>query len=183
MATFFTADHHFGHPAILRYTKRPWQTTDEMNRALVTAWNAVVSPSDTVYHLGDFAFLRASDAADMLSRLHGRIHLIRGNHDRKMKTVVREKFVSTHDLLELTVGKTLFVLCHYPMLSWRASHYGSVHLHGHSHGGSKLRHPRRIDVGVDCHPEYKPFAYGEIMRMVEAAAAVVTEVTEMTEDE
>ena len=51
-----------------------------MNEALITNWNNVVKPNDTVFHLGDFAFGGSYIWNNVLSRLNGNIHLILGNH-------------------------------------------------------------------------------------------------------
>lgn len=53
--TFFTADHHFGHAGAIQMCGRPFASVDEMTRELVARWNAVVSPRDGIWHLGDFA--------------------------------------------------------------------------------------------------------------------------------
>ena len=53
--TFFTSDTHFGHENIIKYCNRPFTSTEEMDKALISNWNKVVKPEDTVFHLGDFA--------------------------------------------------------------------------------------------------------------------------------
>ena len=53
--TFFTADTHFGHANIIKYTNRPFDSPNHMDDILIANWNAVVGPDDEVYHLGDFA--------------------------------------------------------------------------------------------------------------------------------
>lgn len=82
MATYFTADTHFGDPHVLRHARARFGTVEAHDEALIAAWNAVVGPEDTVWHLGDFA-VEASRArcAEVFSRLHGLKHLVRGNHD------------------------------------------------------------------------------------------------------
>ena len=108
MAYFFSADAHFDHCNILAYTGRPFKDPSNsecptrtrcngcssipiclknMNEALVTNWNSVVKPEDTVYHVGDFAFHWlhegfSNSAAYWESRLNGKIVHIKGNHDR-----------------------------------------------------------------------------------------------------
>ncbi|WP_163059902.1 hypothetical protein [Acidithiobacillus ferrooxidans] len=57
MRTFFTSESHFGHDNIIRHCQRPcrehpFRDGAQMDRALINAWNSVVSPGDTVYHLG-----------------------------------------------------------------------------------------------------------------------------------
>ena len=54
--TFFTADHHFGHTGIIKMCSRPFESIEEHDMNLIDAWNAVVGPSDVVYHLGDFQY-------------------------------------------------------------------------------------------------------------------------------
>ncbi len=53
---FFIGDTHFGHANIIKYCKRPFSSAQEMNEMLIKYWNETVEPSDTVYHVGDFAF-------------------------------------------------------------------------------------------------------------------------------
>ena len=55
LPTFFTADSHFGHGGALGLFRRPFASVVVMDEALVAAWNMVVGPGDTVWHLGDFA--------------------------------------------------------------------------------------------------------------------------------
>ena len=84
MAVYFTSDTHFGHEAIIRLTKRPFSSVEEMDAVLVDGWNTTVSPEDTVYHLGDFAHRNSRSAAHYRNLLNGTIHLILGNHDENL---------------------------------------------------------------------------------------------------
>lgn len=101
MKIFLTSDNHFFHTNVIRYCNRPFTTNKdalppghtpeelavaiqkdvvEMNDAMVAGWNSVVSPEDTVYHLGDFAF--AARAVEYYTpKLNGKKILILGNHD------------------------------------------------------------------------------------------------------
>lgn len=165
---WFTSDTHFGHKNILKHAKRPFATIDEMDEALIANWNARVQPSDDVYHLGDVALCSRGKLRDILERLHGNIHLIRGNHEETADTLP-ENFVWTKDYHELEVddadgfkGKRTIILMHYAMRVWNASHYGTWHLYGHSHGelpddpGSLS-----FDIGVDCHG-FAPVSYEQV---------------------
>lgn len=148
MSTYFTADTHFGHRAILSMCNRPFSDIDEHDRALIEAWNAVVGPDDTVWHLGDFAY-RASpqQTRRIFDQLNGEKHLVVGNHDFKNETK-RLGWSSISELTEVTVDNQVFVLCHYGLRTWRNMRRGAIHLFGHSHG----RLPgtsQCIDVGVD----------------------------------
>lgn len=79
---FFTADHHFGHANILKYTSRPWDTLEEMHEELIGRWNNVVSDNDYVLVLGDFTYRGGMGVlADVVPRLNGDIALLCGNHD------------------------------------------------------------------------------------------------------
>src|SRR5271165_2813112 len=78
----FTSDSHYYHNNILRYCDRPFANLDEMHRAMIVNWNNCVSPLDTVYHLGDFAFGPVSNVKCILEKLNGKTILVRGNHDR-----------------------------------------------------------------------------------------------------
>ena len=72
MATFFTADAHFGDPGILRRRGGQFISLDAHDESLIARWNEVVSPADEVWHLGDFA-AGASPArcVEVFDRLNG----------------------------------------------------------------------------------------------------------------
>ena len=138
---YFTADLHFGHGKIIKYCKRPFKCADEMNEILINQWNHVVKPTDTVYVLGDFAM---GDPRPYLERLYGDIYLIPGDHDKVRKWPKDQVLSKIHFYRAQHV-----VLCHYPILAWPRSHYGSWHLHGHCHEGSLPFCPGKImNVGV-----------------------------------
>ena len=79
---FFTADHHFGHANIIKFTERPFTSLEEMNEELIKRWNEKVSTKDEVYHLGDLSLGNADFTKEVLDRLNGKIYLIKGNHDK-----------------------------------------------------------------------------------------------------
>lgn len=166
MTIWFTSDTHFGHAKISAYSGRPFRDVAEMDQALINNWNERVKPGDTVYHLGDFAFVRdTEDAERYIDHLNGQIHFIRGNHDHK-QTRKAKGFVEILDYKEIKVGEQHIVLCHYPMMVWNKHHHGSWMLHGHCHGNLKGQQNRRIiDVGVDPQ-KYKPVSFEEVQVMM-----------------
>lgn len=151
---FITSDTHFGHTNIIKYCGRPFQTKQEHDEALIERWNSVVSPGQTVYHLGDFGFGDPIYLKRISQKLHGRIAFLKGNHD-KSQTLdkIGERFLfvkDTHLLTTKVKGKTQRIfLSHYAHRSWPMSNHGSWHLFGHSHGNMPP-HGLSFDVGVDC---------------------------------
>jgi calcineurin-like phosphoesterase family protein len=63
-----------------------------MNEHIIACWNEVVSENDFVVHGGDFAFGKKTDAVEILKRLNGKIHIVRGNHDRNLKPLIEMGF-------------------------------------------------------------------------------------------
>lgn len=121
--TFFIGCTHFDHANIIKLAKRPFNHVDEMNATLVRNWNSVVSPEDTVYHLGDFAWKNHNF---WLSQLKGQIIKVQGNHDP-------ENWSPFMILEEKELWAKWFVLCHYPMEDWNGRYKGNIHLHAHTH--------------------------------------------------
>jgi calcineurin-like phosphoesterase family protein len=80
--TWFTADLHIGHRNIVTYCGRPFADVAAMNEGLVQRWNATVAPDDIVWVLGDVAMGRIDDSLEYVTRLHGDLRLLTGNHDR-----------------------------------------------------------------------------------------------------
>lgn len=159
MATFFTSDSHFGDHRTINIWRRPFSSVAEMDRVLEQAWNAAVAPDDEVWHLGDFA-RKAADVPDLLARLNGTKHLIRGNND-PAATLAAPGWASVQDYAEFELVGVKLVLCHYPFRSWNGQHRRALNLHGHSHGRLKPL-LRQHDVGVDVW-QWRPVTLAEIL--------------------
>jgi calcineurin-like phosphoesterase family protein len=124
-----------------------------MNQTMVKEWNDLISPEDLVYILGDVAFLPAAKAVEYMRRLNGRKILVQGNHDRKTLNdpVFRDCFEEIHHYLDINYNGTKVCMFHYPIAEWDQMHRGSVHFHGHLHGGeSGLEKYRARDMGMDA---------------------------------
>lgn len=155
MTIYLTADQHFGHANIIHHSQRPFINQNEMDTVLAEAWNEVVQPDDTVYHLGDFCLGNEIMAANYFSRLNGRVKAIPGSHDIRWFEKAELLTASGYPVEYLPPFFTFdedeykITLCHYSMRTWPGSHYGGVHFFGHSHGRLKP-HGRSMDVGVDA---------------------------------
>ena len=75
-------------------------------------------------------------------------------------------------IVETHVGEHHLVLCHYPMLRWPRSHYGSYLMFGHCHGDMEFPWGRSWDCGVDVHG-YMPWTEEEIRVKMESLAYIV----------
>ena len=157
MKTWVTSDLHFGHKNIMSFCpdsrRRFRNDVDYMTEAMIKEWNDLIEPADTVYILGDVAFLSGHNAALVMMRLNGIKILVEGNHDRKtlMDVNFRNEFKEVHKYLDITYNGTKVVMFHYPIAEWDQMHRGSVHLHGHLHGGiSGMEKFRCRDMGMDA---------------------------------
>ncbi len=133
---------------------RPFETTDEMDEALIKNWNAVVDPEDEVFHLGDVGLNKPERLKEILGELNGKIYLIEGNHEhtaKKAKCIDRFEWVKPyHKLDEMIDGKDIRIcLFHFPIACWDKSHHGAFCLHGHSHGSYFIPKGKILDVGID----------------------------------
>ena len=157
MTTWITSDLHFGHKNIMSFCPesraRFRNDVAYMNEAMIKEWNDLIGVDDTVYILGDVAFLPAEKAVATVRRLHGRKILVEGNHDRKLlqDADFRDCFEQIHKYLDVQFNEVKVVMLHYPIAEWDQMHHGAVHFHGHMHGGhSGLENYRALDVGMDA---------------------------------
>ena len=164
---FFTSDTHFGHERAAQW--RGIASVEEMDEEIIRKWNETIGKGDTVYHLGDVSFHDQEQTEKILRRLNGSIHLIQGNHDDERNIKRVRGFASLRDVrylrLALPSGVVQRIMaCHYPMVTWRNSHYGSWMLHGHCHGNldeGRLPEAKRLDVGVDTNGLY-PYSLDDV---------------------
>ena len=157
-----------------------------MNETLISNYNALVHPTDTVYFLGDIFFCDREAAKVIMDRLHGTKILILGNHDMKPNDMYRIGFSAVLVNAQMKIGKTLFNLSHYPYKRTAWNHFWRKHfnkkyrsklhfrkmyddgnwlLHGHSHSKEKIV-DKMIHVGVDAW-NYKPIPITKISEMVD----------------
>jgi calcineurin-like phosphoesterase family protein len=145
-----------------------------MYRTLLDNWKSVVRPGDEVYILGDLSFDDAL-GAQFLREAPGQKFMVWGNHDPKRpkdRTKVLAELVRSADIMETKLkSETHVVMCHYPIIRWNRGHFGTIMLHGHTHGEFRIPDIRLLDVGADSefdvfdgrrHRRYFPVAEHEL---------------------
>jgi calcineurin-like phosphoesterase family protein len=140
---------------------RPFDEVADMDRGMIDSWNAVVSKSTRVFHLGDFAYwrLEKSRLRWIFDQLNGEKHLIVGNHDAQDTLDLPWASVSWISHFKTPDGLKL-AASHHPQREWDSWHNGGLHFHGHTH--SNLPSSRRsLDVGVD-HMGFVPLTYNDL---------------------
>ena len=81
-------------------------------------------------------------------------------------------FEEVYDFNTVSLNGKVFVLMHYPMLSWPRLHHGSIQLNGHIHAGAdyniqdRMDGIQRYDVGVDAN-DFRPVSVEQIIRFFE----------------
>lgn len=160
--TLFSADLHLRHKFMAEMRGWTRETVAEHDEWLITRWNETVGPKDEVWFLGDLTFATKTETPKLFRALNGRHkHLVVGNHDPAHVRAL--PWASVSDLKRVSVNGQTLILCHYPLLTWQNAHHGTWHLHGHSHGNLRGPQSTRLDVGIDCHPERRPFSMDEIV--------------------
>lgn len=131
---FLISDTHFGHENACKVFKladgctplRPFSCAAECDEAMIERWNAVVKPTDKVYHLGDIAM--ADKHVHTLGRLNGIKVLIKGNHDEGKMSLYMQYFKDVRGSHQLD----RFVLTHIPVHPGSLSRW-TANIHGHLH--------------------------------------------------
>ncbi len=158
---FFTADEHYFHKNIIKYTDRPFSSVQEMNKILIKNHNELVTIDDTTIHAGDFALVNnTEEAVNIINQLNGKHIFLKGSHDRWMKN--KKNY---HEIFEKRIDGKLIVICHYAMRTWAASHWNSWHLFGHSHG-TLVPEGKSWDIGVDNNNFY-PLSFEQVKEIME----------------
>lgn len=180
---WFTSDTHFGHPGILKYTDRPFDTLEEMHEVLIKNWNECVRPEDTIYVLGDLALCSFKEFEPIAKRLNGKKILIQGNHDHySVGQYAKLGFTVFHEL-KMKVAGTMVRLSHYPYaLPWYKRLFafkselrfmdrrpprikGEYLMHGHTHTKYQITPDHRVHVGVEAWKLY-PVSIREIESLI-----------------
>ena len=164
--TFFTADTHFGHEAVLEFCNRPFDNIEEMNRKLINNINSRVKADDTLFVVGDFAFKDTREYQNRI-RCNNVVYLL-GNHDHnnglksKIKSIV------------LRAGGEEIFLTHNPQDT--QPDFG-LNLCGHVHSAwtaFEMNGSILINVGVDVW-KYAPAELTEVLNLFDKSKKQITE--------
>ena len=134
---FFVSDLHLSHEGILKgHRGTIFSSVKEHNETILDNIFSLLKPGDRLYHLGDLAWKYPNEdyqeLFNMFRKYRIELHLTIGNHDRP--TQWKHKAIkSVSYMKEIKVEKQSITLCHYPLVVWNKSHYGSWNLHGHIH--------------------------------------------------
>ena len=169
---FMTSDSHLGHYNICKYCHRPFQSRSDMDQTLIKNWNAVVPEDGIVVHCGDFMLPHNEDIKEYnkyLNQLHGRVLLLRGNHDLASLDWVSDKLIAVRDQAMIVVDGIKIFAQHYPCAAFN----GDYHVYGHIHtladgtcygvdgDVAKVMRKNTYDVGVDQNG-YTPVSYWQL---------------------
>ena len=169
---FLTSDSHHGHFNICKYCHRPFQSRSEMDHTLIKNWNAVVPEDGIVVHCGDFMLPHNEDIKEYnkyLNQLHGRVLLLRGNHDLASLDWVSDKLIAVRDQAMIVIDGVKIFAQHYPCAAFN----GDYHVYGHIHtladgtcygidgDVTKVMGKNTYDVGVDQNG-YTPVSYWQL---------------------
>lgn len=180
---FITSDTHWNHKNICVGTTdwrtpeggiplnsvRPFGTLEQMNEKILHGINSKVGQDDILFLLGDVAFGGAEFVKNFLDRIICKnLYLVFGNHDDELLDDVivnnelnlRSYFKGVFgSYVRLRIGKQVFILSHYPIVSWHGLNKGWMHLFGHVHlpAHRKFGPGKCMDVGVDGSDNYTPY--------------------------
>lgn len=158
---FVISDNHFDHANIIRFCKRPFKSTEEMNRYMLEKWNKIIRKRDKVIFLGDLAYGRGSRSTKYwLNQVNGDFIFIKGNHDvhvpglEQYKSLIieykGEKFYLTHSPADVPASWTGWAIC------------------GHHHNNQPVEFPlinkktKRMNVSVEL-LDYTPIELDELL--------------------
>lgn len=168
---YFTADQHFGCKKLVEYTRPLFDNVEQHDDVLLDDLNSTVGRNDTLVIAGDFCRNKPGRYRPQIQCRN--VFFILGNHDKEAK--IRAVFggnVWQYKTVRLPHGERVFV-CHYCMVSWDRSHYGTTHVYGHWHGAKEaemdrlMPQRRSMDVGIDnafkLLGQYRPFSQDEVL--------------------
>lgn len=169
MSAYLISDTHFGHENALHFRTsldnplRDFASVEEMDEHMVSQWNKIVGPRDTVYHLGDVVIAKRN--LPILSRLNGKKKLIMGNHDIFGYKEYAKYF---YDIVAYKVWPDRgLIASHIPVNYNQLQGRFKLNVHGHMHSNSMLLEDgsfdrRYINVSVE-QINYTPVQLEEIL--------------------
>jgi len=155
------SDTHFYHTNVIKYSGRPFETTEQMNRVMINNWNRMVKKQDYIYHLGDFGFSTAENLREIVSKLNGVKILVKGNHDRgSFKKYLDLGFDAVYANSVLLNDR--YLLSHRPIELEEGSQFFNIHGHIHQHNLDSNLH---FNASVE-QIEYTPILFEKVKKIL-----------------
>ena len=137
---YYVADCHFYHKNLLTEMDNcDFESVEQM----IEKWNKKVHARDEVVILGDLSLGNGEETNQILSRLKGRLYLIRENHDERYlrdRDFDASRFEWVKDYAEIHDNKRKIVLMHYSVFCYNGQFRRGADgtpltyiLHGHIH--------------------------------------------------
>lgn len=163
------SDLHLSHlnsrgTGIIDYSKRPFLTIDEMDQALIQAWQTV-GKDDILINLGDFVFKWSQGKIkDLLSRMPGYKILVLGNHDKRnsLKWWYETGFDEVYPYP--IIYRSKYILSHEPIILEDSSPFTNIH--GHVHNTQSMIDKLNPKKNINCSVEvigYKPILWEDLI--------------------
>lgn len=163
---FFTSDTHFSQQRRMKLSRRPFKTTKDMDNTIISNWNKLVMPGDSVVHLGDFG---NPEILPLLS--FGKLYFVPGNYETDnpsdkgpsatlddMRADGRVTILKNGQSVRLKDG-AVARLAHKP--SFMKNDPKAFWLFGHIHRCQAMRR-NGMNVGVDVN-NFTPFTMEDVM--------------------
>lgn len=141
---YITSDLHLNHKKAAEW--RGFKDLETMNDHIVKRWNSVVSNSDTVYVIGDYAF--GEDKEQWIEKLKGDIIFIKGNHDSNSLSIIKNLIINFQG--------TKFEMVHIPQETTKSCYFV---LHGHIHKTGNREMPEGV---IKLNKDYIYMTYGSL---------------------
>lgn len=145
MSIWITSDLHLNHNKDFILKPRGYASVDEMNNAIINNINNLVSPTDTLYILGDLCLggtENLEENKELIEQIRSNLIIITGNHDGPRRIDMYETCKNVQEVYmhatTLRYRKYTFYLSHYPTLVGNQDGDKSlkarlINLCGHSH--------------------------------------------------
>ena len=164
MKTFFIADPHFGHKAIISYENRPFETAEEMDKEIINNWNRVVKQKDKIYLLGDFSFYKDDITSEIVKKLNGIKYFILGNHDNSgVKKYYEMGFHRVYDYP--VILDDFWILSHEPLYINENMPYANIFGHVHANKQYTDYSSQSFCASVE-RINYTPIEFDEIKKLM-----------------
>jgi calcineurin-like phosphoesterase family protein len=167
--TFITGNMQLGRQSAIGKWKRPFSNVDSMGTQLIKNWNNIVSPLDTVYHIGNFAWDPKTAYDSLLALNAKKIYLMLGETDQPLLDLKNKGNLPNNvEIIDNyhVIDSLKITLNYWPIQEWpkkSKKHYGVI---GYPSRKYKTTPKKKI---INCSTEqcnYKPQDINSLLNLL-----------------